>query len=289
VARVPSCRGWGAEDWCDWFERLLGLARGHLADIHGEGDETAGHVHEARKLLKRLRSGTRLLGEVVDGDCLKRNRVLFRDASRLLAGSRDGTVRLETFDELVGGGKVPEGDEGLMTARARLVEQAACGEERAREGAAGALALLGQVSFPEEAWRAAGKAEVRGGLRRLLKRARREYRDLVDGRSREFHELRKRVKDLLYALQALPGDARGPRRRALKSLRVLEESLGLQNDLFVLGEWFRQAGLGPAECPAFWDASTRRDRKLRKAVLRESAVLESLGKSPKSRKAFASA
>jgi CHAD domain-containing protein len=289
VARVPSCRGWGADDWRDWFERLLGLARGHLADLPGAGDETAGHVHEARKLLKRLRSGTRLLGEVVDGDCLRRNRLLFRDASRLLAGSRDGTVRLETFDGLVGRRKATEGEEGLVTARARLVGEAVTGEERAREGGAGALALLEQAAFPDEAWRAAGKAEVRSGLRRLLKRARREYRDLVDGRSREFHELRKRVKDLFYALQALPGDARGPRKRTLKSLRALEESLGLQNDLFVLEEWFRQAGLGPAECPAFWKASTRRDRKLRKAVLREGAVLESLGKSPKSRKAFAAA
>lgn len=284
-----SAAGWNTGQWREWLGRLVGSAKGHLVALSRENEDPAARVHKARKALKRLRSGTRLLGGIVEKDCLKQNRRLFREAARLLAGSRDGTVRLRTFDLMMK--SAPDGAPGESLARARelLAAEAAAGEQEAGKGAADALALLEQVSFPPDAWQKAGKSEIKQGLQRLLRRARSDYADLVEGRSEEFHELRKRVKDLYYAVQALPAAPKGSRQRALKSLRVLEESLGRQNDVFVLEEWFRHAGFGPEQCPQFWEAASRRDKKLRKIVIREGAALNELGKSQKFRKALAGA
>ncbi len=240
-----------------------------------------------RKILKRLRSGTRLLRDVVPPDVLRRNRLLFRDAARLLAGSRDGTVRLQTFQELVGDNERKTRD--LADVRMALATEAAEGESRAGAGAAEALALLDEVSCPKRLWGPAGKRRIKGNLTRLLKRARRDYRLVVTGKSLEFHELRKRVKDLFYSLQALPGEGKRSRRQAIQALKSLEENLGLQNDLFVLEQWFNAQGYGLKECPRFWRAAARREGKLRKRVKRTGAVLEELASADEYRKTFLAA
>ena len=109
----------------------------------GEGPEgAAAHVHMARKILKRLRTGTRLLDGVVDRHALKRNRQLFRKTARLLAPSRDGTVRLQTFHDLVGSdAKSSKG--ALAAVRMRLAGEAAVGQQLAWEEADEALRILG--------------------------------------------------------------------------------------------------------------------------------------------------
>ena len=111
---------------------------------------------------------------------------------------------------------------------------------------------------------------------------------MLSGRSLEFHELRKRVKDLFYTLQALPGEPKGARRRVLRSLKNLEQTLGLQNDVFVLEEWFTERGYGLKECPQFWRAAVRREKKLRRQIKKEGAVLEELATSRKYRRTFVS-
>ena len=287
MAKIPPAAGWSSDDWRRWFDELIDQARACLRGLSDlEGREAAKQVHAVRKTLKRLRSATRLLKGVVPQEVLRRNRLLFRDAARLLAGSRDGTVRLQTFHSLVGANERKTRD--LADVRLALATEAARGEEQAGAGAEEALALLEKVACPRRFWGAAGEVRIKRNLGALLKRARRDYRDVMTGKSLEFHELRKRVKDLFYSLQALPGEPKGSRRRALKSLKTLEESLGLQNDLFVLEEWFNERGYGLKQCPRFWQAASRRERKLRKRIKREGALLEELGRDPKYRKAFAS-
>lgn len=285
MAGIPASGGWKSDDWRRWFDGLIEGAASTLEDLgEGRGDPPR-NVHETRKILKRLRTGTRLLHGFADKATLKSHRLLFRDAARLLAGSRDGTVRLRTFNSLVGDNdKNTKG--ALATVRLQLAQEAAEGEERASEGAEEALRLLKQAGIPKRFWNECGKNDVKRSLRRLLKRARGDYHDVRDGVSHEFHELRKRVKDLYYALEALPGEPRGARRRVLASLNVLEESLGLQNDVFVLEEWFNRNGCGLKECPQFWEAAARREKKLRKTILREAAVLDELVSVERSGKVF---
>ena len=51
---IPSSKGWETADWQAWFELLLSKAIGRLRDLKkGKGDP-AKHVHESRKMLKRL-------------------------------------------------------------------------------------------------------------------------------------------------------------------------------------------------------------------------------------------
>ena len=58
---IPSTGGWKSADWRAWFAGLMESAVKRLKDLRkGKGD-AAKHVHETRKLLKRLRTGTRLL------------------------------------------------------------------------------------------------------------------------------------------------------------------------------------------------------------------------------------
>lgn len=261
------------------------LARKELVALGNREADATRHVHQVRKILKRLRTGTRVLMGVADAETLRRNRRVFRDAAWLLAPSRDGTVRLRTFNDLVGNDEKKTGGK-LAEVRLRLASEAAVGEQLAWEEADEALRLLEGAGIPKRLWGEAGKERIKKSLRRLLKKAQRDYRDVVGGVSREFHELRKRVKDLYYALEALPGDPRGSRKRALSSLNDLEESLGLQNDVFVLESWIKEAGYGLKECPRFWQNAVRYEKKLRKRVIKEGAVLEELGRKARYRKAF---
>jgi len=194
-------------------------------------------------------------------------------------------VRLRTYNGLVGNDeKTTKGK--LAEVRMRLASEAAAGEQLAWEEAEDALRLLDQAGVPKRLWGEAGKEKIKKSLSRMLKRARRDYRDLVKGESHEFHDLRKEVKDLFYALEALPRDAKGSRKRVLASLKVLEESLGSQNDVFVLEEWIKEEGYGLKECPRFWRAAARREKSLRKIVIREGAILEDLARDSRYRKAF---
>ena len=158
----------------------------------GKGDP-AKHVHETRKVLKRLRTGTRLLKGFVPKNDLKKAKVSIRDAGRLLSGSRDGTVRLQTFDKLMEmSNKTPKGE--LLKARTMLEKEATAAAGTAGKGAPEALVLLESVTLMDQKWEDLGKNEVKRNLAGILGRARDYFHEVTEDDEEEFHELRKRVK-----------------------------------------------------------------------------------------------
>lgn len=282
---IPSSKGWETADWQAWFELLLGKAIGRLRDLKkGKGDP-AKHVHESRKMLKRLRTGTRLLRGFARKKDLRKAKITIRDAARFLSGSRDGTVRLDTFESLIEmSGKKVKGT--LLEARTLLEQEAVAASRTAGEGSVDALELLETASIPEDSWRSRGKDDVKNNLARILGRARNYFDAMHEDQEEEFHELRKLVKDLYYALGALPGHASGARKRVLMAIHVFEESLGKLNDLAVLMEWFEDRGFGRDVCPEFWKMAKPAAKGVRRIILEEGVILDELGEDDRYRKVF---
>jgi len=282
---IPSSGGWNSADWRAWFGRLMDSAEKRLKNLQkGKGDP-AKHVHETRKMLKRLRTGTRLLKGFAPKKDLKKAKVSIRDAGRLLSGSRDGTVRLQTFDKLMEmSNKAPKG--ALLEARKLLETEAEAASGTAGKGVPEALALLETVGLMDQEWEDLGKNDVKKNLAGILARARDYFHEIHEDHDEEFHELRKRVKDLYYSLGALPGEATGARKRVLGDFHVFEETLGSLNDLAVLMEWFEERGLDRKKCPAFWKIADPAVKEFRRIVLEEGVVLDELEEKARYGKVF---
>lgn len=272
MAKYPTSKGWEARDWQEWFSALHGDAEERLRQlVEGEGD-AAEHVHEARKMLKRLRAGMRLLCCVVGSKSCETVRGACRDAGRLLSGSRDQTVRLQTFQNVVTAAFEDE-PKSVTKAREVLEHEARKAKSIAGDKAKSALKLMKHATMPEARWSQAGSKILGRSLRRLLKRARTEYLDIRDGHSDAFHELRKRVKDLYYTLSALPPDVADETGPALQKLKVLSDILGEENDLAVLIEWFRDRGFTRDEHPKLWKPFEKRIRFLQEQAVKEGRML----------------
>jgi len=198
-------------------------------------------VHEARKSLKKARSALRLLRSDLGNDVRRRETSAMRGAARRLSGARDAQVMLETLDKLaadprvaVPGPAVARLKELLEARRAQLG-----GESDLEAEAAEAAAELAAVRERVDEWplRDEGFAAAAAGLRRLHGQGRQAMdRALEKGDDQSWHEWRKRVKDLWYALRILksvaPGQLSGPTDEASD----LSDVLGDHNDLAVLAE-----------------------------------------------------
>ena len=205
-------------------------------------------VHESRKRMKEMRSLLRLLGKSLrdeEGRPVRKDaNAALRDAASRIGGARDAAVRVQTLDGLVDafGDHLP--DVAFAALRERLeAEHAATVRETAGDDLDAVIAALATVREQAATWhlKPRGWKAIAPGLRRLYKRGRVEWKEalatrdgLAPGDAHLYHEWRKRVKDLRYALELLrqtPGDLLGPMRDLAKTLT---DDLGLDHDLFVL-------------------------------------------------------
>jgi CHAD domain-containing protein len=190
---------------------LRAVVDAQLASASALLDERSGRqldeaVHEARKCVKRSRAALRLASAVLGGAGSIQSRVL-RDSARGLAGSRDARVRLDTLDGLVRRDRTLS-PEAVATLRARLEEEWRATVEReppagggVRDGLASVRERLAGLPFESLRWK-----HVVAGLERTMRRGRERHRALAstaagEGLDEEFHEWRKRVKDLGYQLR----------------------------------------------------------------------------------------
>lgn len=213
------------------LERLRGTTPGD------EGFEDA--IHDARKDLKKLRAVVRLLrdrlGEKVYGEQNRR----YRDAARALAESRDAKVKLETLDAL--GERFGDLPPGTLAAW-REALQRDC--DRTLEGT-NEMAVFESIEQIEagrnkiDDWKlGSGSWElIDAGLSRAYKRGRRAMREAEAEPSEEnFHQWRKRAKDLWYDLRILHKawpEVLGP---TGEEAHRLSDLLGDHHDLAVLRE-----------------------------------------------------
>jgi CHAD domain-containing protein len=207
-------------------------------------------VHSARKAVKKERALLRLARGSMDPQQRRRENAALRDAARGLSTARDAEAMLETLDALSERyvGQLPESAFGRI--RARLEER------RDRERAELAVSAVGGEAADELAAVRARQADwklSRGGWRGLEPGLLRGYRDgrelFTRARSQpefaEWHDWRKRVKDLWYQQRLLAPVAGPAVKGQVKELHRLADVLGDDHDLGVLRATLESERMSP--------------------------------------------
>lgn len=197
----------------------------------GRHPDTA--VHDARKDIKKLRSLLRLVRSDLGEQVVRRENAALREASGLLAASRDAAARAETVDALAEryAGRMPP---GVLAALAEAVgggDDAPAGDPAALEAGAQALTDIRErvASWPlaDCDWKTA-----RRGIDRTYRRGREALGTVDDDPTAEhLHAWRKRAKDLWYQ-QRLIADAWPPILKAqAHQAALLTKIIGDDHDL----------------------------------------------------------
>lgn len=252
-------------------------ALGALADSKGDGD-LAEAVHSARKDMKKLRAVLRLVRAELGEEVYRAENERYRDAARLLSGSRDAEAKLETLAALEErfGDELPAG-----TARAWGVELeeerdeiagAVDGEAEAQVRKAAKAIEAGRVEIASwpigDSWSA-----LRPGLLRAYRRGRRELkRTRSEPTAEHVHRWRKRVKDLWYQLRLLRKAWPELLGESADRAHELADLLGDHHDLVLLAEDLdTRPGIGRRE--EITDLIERRQAELLTAALELGARL----------------
>lgn len=210
---------------------------GALDAIAGQCPDVA--THEVRKTCKKVRALLRLVRPGF-ADYAREN-AEFRDIARLLAGSRDAKVLLDTFDLLIAG--TPKGSDSAMFVPLRehferelgQAVQAEAGEARlmqARVFLEVARERIAGWALERDGWEAFG-----AGLGKILDRARKAaHTAAIEPTAVHYHELRKFMKYHWYhtrLLVPLWPETMQPRAAELSRLADL---LGFHHDICVFEE-----------------------------------------------------
>jgi CHAD domain-containing protein len=234
------------EAMADGIKRLAATrAESAIEHLRGEVDEPfAEAIHEARKDLKKLRSVLRLVREPLGEYFYQRDNTCYREAGRLLSGTRDAEVKLATLASLGErfGNRFP--DRGLVPlANALEAERRALSDESSRDGndsSAGIAARQiedGRAAIAEWPLEGEGFELIEEGLKRSYRRGRNRFAEVADDPTEErVHEWRKRVKDLWYHLRLVRDARRGALGKAADRAHELSDLLGDHHDLAVLRE-----------------------------------------------------
>jgi CHAD domain-containing protein len=226
---------------------------------------TAAAVHGARKDLKKLRTVLRLLRDALGAKRYRRANARFRDAGRALSAGRDAEVKPETLEAL-SRQALPLPDAATESWRKILDRdrEAAVDTTAAEARLAGAIAQIEAGLEEIRGWNLEGDAweMIAPALARGYRRGRKAMKAAESGDERDFHEWRKRAKDLWYELRLLRASWPGPLKATAEEAHTLTDLLGDHHDLAVLREDLRERKLGEQETAALEAAIGRRQEEL---------------------------
>ncbi|MBT8193379.1 MAG: CHAD domain-containing protein [Acidimicrobiia bacterium] len=199
-------------------------------------------IHEARKSLRRVRAVLRLVRDPLGDRTYRAENVALRDAGRLIGGSRDATVMVETVSGLAFLYRdllVPGAFDVLrshLLERDKLIRRRVSGERidevvlaltGARERFAAWPSRQGTSGTLDE-----GFSTVEAGIRRVYRRGRNRMADAyLEETPEAFHVWRKRVRYLRFQTTLLEGMWPGMQRGIVKDLAYLADALGAEHDL----------------------------------------------------------
>jgi CHAD domain-containing protein len=215
-------------------------------------------VHEYRKSVRRARSVVALLrpslGRVASRGLVEHLGSAFRETSVL----RDNDVLFATLNGLAGD------DATLFVEAAEFAARAGEANERPNPVKVLRRAALNLKPLPAamEVLLPAGFStpDLEEGLSRSYRRTRQALDLAIQTRSdADFHEWRKREKELRYQLELLASGGSKPLKRREKALGELAQALGAVTDLFVLCREIEASG--PSD-PGRADALLLRARAL---------------------------
>ena len=236
-------------------EGVRRIARGRIEKAlerleETEGDELAGAIHGARKDLKKLRGLLRLVRDQLGEKRFQAENRRYRDAGRLLAGSRDAEVKLETLAHLRDGAtSLPTGAterwEGMLESE-RDKRRAADREGDGRLADAIEAIEKGRRKVDRWALRSDSWELVGPGLSSSYREGRRALKAvLAEPSSTNLHEWRKRAKDLWYQLRILHDAWPQQLGATVDATHELTDLLGDHHDLALLADDLRSRdGLG---------------------------------------------
>jgi CHAD domain-containing protein len=204
------------------------------------GDSLATVVHEARRCLKRARSVLRLVKFAIPNAYREENARL-RDVGRSLSELRDSHAPIQTLEDLEGRRKnrQPNGSRQrvfreahtFLENRSRQIAKAMdeCGMNNSIAQFKAALSHIQRLSFAK-----VDGPGIRKSLYRSVKRGRKAF-DVAQAEDHadNFHEWRKRAKDLRYQL-SLFAELHPDLKQYSKSAKKLEQLLGDDHNLAVL-------------------------------------------------------
>lgn len=206
-------------------------------------------VHETRKRLKRLRASLRLERSAIGDETYRRENAAFRDLGRRLSGPRDAAVLVETLDELTERFRdelPPEATRPLRDQLEQMHERSVTELRRDKAAIDEARAELDDARVRSASWTydLDGFEALRPGLERIYRRGRRSMRAAAkEPSTANFHEWRKRAKDLWHAAQIVRPAAPKRMKKLAKRAHRLSDLLGDDHDLSVLRERVTQTGV----------------------------------------------
>lgn len=222
------------------IERLRGIGSGEV--------DQADAIHGARKDMKKLRTVLRLLRDEKPRDLYDQEMQCYREAARALSSARDAEVKLATLDDLA------ERTEGLPDQAVKAWRQIL---DRDREAAVNTgadpervIAQLEAGLARIEGWQLEGDSwtMIGGALKRSYRRGHRAMRAAEkDPSEADFHQWRKRAKDLWYELRLLSGAWSETLDPLADEAHRLSDLLGDHHDLAVLRADLRERRLGEEE------------------------------------------
>jgi CYTH domain-containing protein/CHAD domain-containing protein len=238
----------------------------------GDDGELASAIHGARKDLKKLRGVLRLIRDELGGKAFRTENRRYRDAGRLLSGSRDVEAKLETLLRLHQRfGDLPkdavEQWEGMLESERDELAAAVHDEAGGQIDQVGKAIEAGREEIRQWPLEADSWALLGPGLARSYRDGRRGMKRVLEEPSTEnVHEWRKRAKDLWYQLRILRDAWPEPLGATVDQADRLADLLGQHHDLAVLAEDLRsRPDLG--ERGAFEKAIERRQGELLDAAV----------------------
>jgi CHAD domain-containing protein len=230
-------------------------------------------IHCARKDIKKTRAVLRMARSGIARKDFRRSTRLLRDAAGYLAPPRDAYIKAKTLANLAGHFKGQLAPGALRHVRARLRRGAEEEMKRFREEKSlkAAERTLNRLHEELECLKIDGKGwDVIGpGVKWAYSKGRCAFRAVLKDPSPEnFHEWRKRAKDLWYQVTLLRPAWPEQMDAMARELETLGEYLGDDHDLFVLQESLQGKGAGDArEWEILQGLINQRQRELRAAAL----------------------
>lgn len=203
-------------------------------------------VHEVRKHLKKLRAAMRLAISEVGKNCHAEEDRCVRKIGRLISDLRDAQVRLQTFIELRDqAAKKSEQQPFPRTEELLLLERDSFSAAFAGWQTQ-AIPQLERVKARLMGWPLEGLTwkQICGAVAKIYKRGERGLaKTIADPVPGNFHQWRKRVKDIWYQLRILQPLNRVVLEEMAHDAEVLGELLGREHDFdFLLTRLERESG-----------------------------------------------
>jgi CHAD domain-containing protein len=239
-----------------------------LADLSGSrGSRRGESIHAARKGIKRVRATLRLLQGTLGPSDWRKLDLLLRNAGRALGEWRDAEVVIRTLDKVATRKSGLADDAGLKRLKRKLRRRykkivSRIGHDskksRAQLKEARALVLAAPLA-------SVGLEVLRRGLAGSRELGRQDFEIAHGTRSADdFHEWRKRAKDMWYQLRVMEAIDSAPKRDSMRELNRLSKLLGADHDLAMLQE---AANGAKRDCTAILPIIAERRRGLQTEAL----------------------